>query len=43
MLSQKYNKTVESAENTVKSSILGGLIYMIKILFVCHGTPPIKR
>ena len=36
-LSQKYNKTVESAENTVKSSISGGLITMIKVLFICHG------
>ena len=36
-LSQKYDKTVESAENTVKSSISGGLIYMIKVLFICHG------
>ena len=36
-LSQKYNKTVESAENTVKSSISGGLIYMIRVLFICHG------
>lgn len=34
-----HSKAVRGVENTAKSSIYGGFSVMIKILFICHGTP----